>query len=178
MEKRKMKKRNVIIILLLALITVGAVTTTVIVLLNRDNTPVLAPEYAPQDTDDNAKPIENDDNTKLEAAEGGGAVSLTYSKEVTITLSDKKANVVFQNPGKSTKDIVLQLIIESDGKEVVMAQSDLLPAGYMLNTMTLLDTAKLSAGGYNGKFNVLYYDPDSGERAIVNTNIPLTITVK
>jgi len=178
MEKRKMKKRNLIIILLLALITVGAVTTTVIVLLNRDNTPVLAPEYAPQDTDDNAKPIENDDNTKLEAAEGGGAVSLTYSKEVTITLSDKKANVVFQNPGKSTKDIVLQLIIESDGKEVVMAQSDLLPAGYMLNTMTLLDTAKLSAGGYNGKFNVLYYDPDSGERAIVNTNIPLTITVK
>ena len=178
MEKRKMKKRNVIIILLLALITVGAVMTTVIVLLNRDNTPVLAPEYAPQDTDDNAKPIENDDNTKLEAAEGGGAVSLTYSKEVTITLSDKKANVVFQNPGKSTKDIVLQLIIESDGKEVVMAQSDLLPAGYMLNTMTLLDTAKLSAGGYNGKFNVLYYDPDSGERAIVNTNIPLTITVK
>jgi len=178
MEKRKMKKRNLIIILLLALITVGAVMTTVIVLLNRDNTPVLAPEYAPQDTDDNAKPIENDDNTKLEAAEGGGAVSLTYSKEVTITLSDKKANVVFQNPGKSTKDIVLQLIIESDGKEVVMAQSDLLPAGYMLNTMTLLDTAKLSAGGYNGKFNVLYYDPDSGERAIVNTNIPLTITVK
>lgn len=178
MEKRKIKRRNLIIILLLALITVGAVTTTVVVLLNRDTAPVLAPEYAPQDTDSNAQKIENDDNTKLEAAEGGGAVSLTYSKEVTITLSDKKTSVVFQNPGKSAKDIVLQLIIESGGKEVVIAQSDLLPAGYMLNTMTLLDTAKLSAGGYNGKFNVLYYDPDSGERAIVNTNIPLTITVK
>lgn len=174
---KKMKKRNIIIILLLLLITIGAVTTTII-LLTRDTTPVLAPEYAPQDIDSNVQEIENDDNTKLEAAEGGGAVSLTYSKEVTITLSDKKASVVFQNPGKSTKDIVLQLIIESDGKEVVIAQSDLLPAGYMLNTMTLLDTAKLSAGGYNGKFNVLYYDSDSGERAIVNTNIPLAITVK
>ena len=72
----------------------------------------------------------------------------------------------------------MQIVVTSGDKEVVIAQSDKLPPGYMLRTMKLLDTAKLSAGGYNGRFNVLFYDPDNGERAIVNTNIPITITVK
>ena len=35
----------------------------------------------------------------------------------------------------------------------------------------------LSPGGYEGKFIVLYYDPDSGEKAMVNTEIPITVNV-
>lgn len=36
---------------------------------------------------------------------------------------------------------------------------------------------RLSAGGYDGKFVVLYYGRTSGELAMVNTEIPVTVTV-
>ena len=36
----------------------------------------------------------------------------------------------------------------------------------------------LSEGGYNGKLKLLFYDPETGERAIVDTDIPCTVTVE
>ena len=38
--------------------------------------------------------------------------------------------------------------------------------------------AKLQTGGYNGQFVVLYYQPDTREKTIVNTEIPVNITVE
>jgi hypothetical protein len=35
----------------------------------------------------------------------------------------------------------------------------------------------LSPGGYKGSFSVFYYDPSSGEKAMVNTEIPILVTV-
>lgn len=37
--------------------------------------------------------------------------------------------------------------------------------------------AQLTPGGYNGNFVVLYYQPDTHEKTIVNTEIPVNITV-
>ena len=165
-----------IAIIALAFITVVSVIITVVVV--NGSSPVLAPDFAPIDVDENAEVLSDSDTAKMEHEEGGAAVSLTYSNEVKISLDKKEAYLLFQNPAKSTQDMVLQIVVTSGDKEVVIAQSDKLPPGYMLRTMKLLDTAKLSVGGYNGRFNVLFYDPDNGERAIVNTNIPITITVK
>ena len=176
------KRRFLVALVLLLLITAGAVTTTVWIALrhSKPTSPVptaLMPEYAPQATDPNAAPIEEEDTTKLTAAEGGGAVSLEYAKDVSIRLTDKSISLLYRHPSKSTKDAVLQLILTSGDTEVVVAQSGLLPAGYQLSKMDLLDTAVLSAGRYEGKFNLLYYDPVTGERAVVNTNIPVTVDV-
>ena len=73
----------------------------------------------------NAQAIEDDSGEKLEAEEGGGAVSLTYSNEVTIDLSDKAASLVFANPGKSVQDMVVQIVID----DTVIVQSGHLKAG-------------------------------------------------
>ena len=107
--------------------------------------------------------------------EGGGAVSLTYSKEVSISLADKTASLVFANPTKSNQDIVIQLMIN----DTVILQSGRLTPGNRVAALNLLDGAekRLAAGGYNGKFVVLYYDRTSGEKAMVNTEIPVTVTV-
>lgn len=162
----------------LAVITITAVIIT-IVTLSASAKPVIAPEFAPQETDDNAQALVSESDTdKMEHEEGGGAVSLTYSNEVTVYLDSNEIKLLFQNPSRSTQDIVLQLIVVSGDTEVVIAQSEKLPPGYMLQKMELLDTATLSAGTYTGRFNALYYNPETGERAIVNTNIPVTITVK
>lgn len=163
-----------ILIAILLLITVIAVGVTVWALFFRKTTPVLAPDYAPVEAEPNAVPIEDEpEEDKMEAAQGGGAVSMTYQKNVTISLADSAAKLMFQNPSKSVNDMVLQLILVSaDGTETVIAQSGTLKPGNKVERLDLIEgAAALSEGTYNGRFNVLYYDPDSGEKAIVNGSV-------
>lgn len=171
-NKEKHKQMLIIALILLLLITVAI---TVCALFFRDTTPVLAPDYAPQQTEENAEPFEDDnDGEKLQQQQGGGAVSLTYSKEVTIDLSDNVAKLLFANPYKSNQDMILQIVIQ----DTVIVQSGLLTPGHQVTKLELFDNAKLSKGTYEGKFIVLYYQKDTGEKAMINTEIPLTITVE
>lgn len=173
-ENKKAKPSLLIPILLV--ITVIALCITVWALFFRDRGPVLAPDYAPQEEEQNAETIPGDSGEKLENPEGGGSVSLTYSREVSISLSDEKVTLLFANPGKSNQDMVLQIVVQG----TVIVQSGTLKPGNQVTTLELLDgmAGKLSAGTYEGNFAVLYYHPETGEKAIVNTEIPITITVK
>lgn len=174
-EKENKKKWLLLLLLLLLLITIIAVGVSIWAIWFRDSAPVLAPDYAPQQLEENAEPIGDDGDEKLSQPEGGGAVSLTYAKEVSISLSDKSATLLFANPTKSNQDMVIQLVID----DVVILQSGRLEPGNRVTTLNLLDGVekRLDAGGYNGKFVVLYYDSTSGEKAMVNTEIPVTVTV-
>ena len=174
-ENKKENKKKYLLILLLLLITVTAVAISVWAIWFRDSAPVLAPDYAPRQIEGNAEPIGDDGAEKLSQPEGGGAIGLTYAKEVAISLSDKNAAIMFANPTKSNQDMVLQLAID----DVVVLQSGRLVPGNRVSSLGLLDGAekRLTAGGYNGKFVVLYYDRTSGEKAMLNTEIPVTVTV-
>lgn len=170
----KIKDRRKILILLLVLITAIAVGVTIWALFFRRTTPVLAPDYAPVEEEKNAEDIEGEEDTeKLEASEGGGAVSMSYQKNVVISLESQTAALMFQNPSKSVNDMVLQLaIVSADGTETVIAQSGTIHPGKQVETLELISgAAQLSEGSYTGKFNILYYDPDTGEKAIVNGSI-------
>ena len=169
------KNKTTLLILLLVLITLSAVCVTVWALFFRDSGPALAPDYAPQEMEQNAESIPDDSDEKMAKPEGGGSVSLTYSNKVTIDLSDKAAALYFANPGKSNQDMVIQITIQ----DTVIVQSGTLVPGQQVKLLDLLEGAEkqLSAGGYEGKFVVLYYDQTSGEKAMVNTEIPITINV-
>ena len=175
------KKTTTIIIAILAVITVTALCVTMWALFFRepsaddDNKVILTPDYAPQKQEQNAETIPGDTGEKMENPQGGGAVSLTYSNDVKIDISDKAAAVYFANPGKSNQDIVLQVIIQ----DTVILQSGTLKPGHQVKLLNLLEGAEkmLQPGGYEGKFIVLYYDPISGEKSMVNTEIPITINV-
>lgn len=173
--ENKNQKRTTIIIIILALITVAALCVTMWALFFRGPSVTLTPDYAPQKEEIHAKPIPDDTGDKMEADEGGGAVSLTYGTNVSIILSNETATLMFANPGKSTQDMVVQVVIQ----DTILVQSGRLTPGNQVTTLDLLDGAAkmLSPGGYEGKLVVLYYDPDTGEKAIVNTEIPVTISV-
>lgn len=174
-NENKQNKLILLLILLLLLITLIAVGVTVWALFFRDSGPTLAPDYAPQEMEQRAETIPNDSGEKMDKPEGGGSVSLTYSNKVTIDLSDKMAALYFANPGKSNQDMVLQIAIQ----DTVILQSGTLKPGNQVKLLDLLEGAEemLSPGGYEGKFVVLYYDQESGEKAMVNTEIPVTINV-
>ena len=177
MNQNKKTNRTTIIVTILALITVAAVCVTVWALFFRDSggQQVLAPDYAPQQQEQNAETIPDDSCEKMEKPEGGGSVSLTYSNKITIDLSDKAASLYFANPGKSNQDMVLQIVIQ----DTIILQSGTLAPGHQVKLLNLLEGAEtmLQPGGYEGKFIVLYYDQESGEKAMVNTEIPVSITV-
>lgn len=170
------KSKPNLLIPILIVITIIAICVTVWALFFRNSGPTLAPDYAPQEEEQNAETIPGDTGEKLDNPEGGGSVSLTYSREVSISLNEETATLLFANPGKSNQDIVLQIVVQ----DTVIVQSGTLKPGNQVTTLELLDgmAKKLSAGTYEGNFVVLYYHPETGEKAIVNTEIPITITVK
>ena len=177
MNQNKKMNKTTIVVAVLALITVAAVCITVWALFFRDSggQQVLAPDYAPQQQEQNAETIPDDSGEKMEKPEGGGSVSLTYSNKVTIDISDKAAALYFANPGKSNQDMVIQIAIQ----DTIILQSGTLSPGNQVKLLNLLEGAEtmLQPGGYEGKFIVLDYDQESGEKAMVNTEIPVTSTV-
>ena len=82
---------------------------------------------------------------------------------------------MFANPTKSNQDMVLCLVIN----DVVVLQSGRLTPGNKVSELNLIDgiEKRLDEGGYNGKFVVFYYDRTSGEKAMINTEIPVEVTV-
>ena len=179
MNQNQKANKSTIIIAILALITVAALCVTMWALFLREpddnNKVILNPDYAPQNKEENAETIPDDTGDKMENPEGGGAVSLTYSNEVTIDISDKAAALYFANPGKSNQDMVIQIAIQ----DTIILQSGTLSPGNQVKILNLLEGAEdmLQPGGYEGKFIVLYYDLTSGEKSMVNTEIPITINV-
>lgn len=169
-EDKKKKKKLLIFLILFILLDI----ILLVVLLGTRTT--LAPDYAPVNEEKYAEDIGDDGDKKLDQAEGGGAVSLTYSTDVDISLDKKLATLFFANPSKSNQDMVLQIVVH----DTVVAQSGTISPGKQIGKMDLLSSGarKLQAGGYDGKFVVLYYQPDTHEKTIVNTDIPVKITVR
>ena len=170
-KKNGYKLASIVIISITLIIAIGSIY----LLIKTNNT--LKPDYAPGVIDKNAVPLP-DSGEKMKASEGGGAVSLSYSNKVSVDLNTKELTLYFQNPTKSTHNMVLEVIITQNDKEIIIAKSDMLPVGYAIYKLKLQDDIKLLKGGYNGKFNILYYDEVTQEKAAVNTDIPITIAVE
>ncbi|MDD4414369.1 MAG: hypothetical protein PHR14_07475 [Oscillospiraceae bacterium] len=206
----KKNKKILILIILLILIFFTSITVTVVLLVNNSKPVVNTDLYPPVSEDPDAVPVEEGDTTRpaLENPKGGGAVSLTYSKQASASKGDGIADILFQNPAKSNQSIVIQLqitdmvLIEKLGKtgraaddkakiedaddydieksRMIIAESGLLKPGYKLSTLQLKalpDGTVLPKGNYNAFYYILAYDKGSHERAIVNMQIPITLTI-
>lgn len=166
-----MEKRSKVLVAALAAVTCVSVCVALWALFGRSPTPVLPPDELPA-AEENALPSGDDGGEKMDQPEGGGAVNITYSNQVSISLSEGTAQLFFSNPSRSNQSMVLEIVIQ--GTTVV--QSGTLAPGNQVETLPLLDAAKLSPGGYEGKFHVVFYDED-GRQAMLNTEIPISITV-
>lgn len=150
-----------------------------------DGKVVLAPDYPLIKDEPNSQPTE-DNQQKFEVSENGGAVALNYSDKVEYGLSDQTVTLFFANPGSSTQAVVLQIIVYGGvnvdtGKpeEYLLAESGVLRPGYYVERLDadLESNVSLASGVYSGVMRVLFYNEDTGERAVVNTEIPVNISV-
>ncbi len=169
------KKNKIIMIALIAVSVIAVCVSVVVIILNRP-TSALPPDYAPQETEKNMETLAgNPDDTKLPQPEGGGAVGITYSNQVTVNLTEKMASLRFENPQISNQNVLLQIVVQ----DKVIVQTGIIPPGNKVTKLELENGVEklLVEGGYEGKIVLHYYQPESGEKTILNTEIPVKITV-
>ena len=167
------KNRKILIVLLVALLVLLIAGIVIVcVMLNRGSEPAetdkIVPDYPPQATDPNQAPMENDPGGTLETEDGGAGVNLTYSATATIDLSEGLVTLYYANPSKSTQDMVATLVLENG--DVVVCRSQRITPGNQVRELPLEESVRelLEVGaGYNAKFVVGCYDPNTNEKAIV-----------
>ena len=140
-------------------------------LLTGDRRPVINPDNPLPPLEENMVP-DTEQGVKEESPEGGGSVSMIYTLSATVDLSTKDVKIHFRNPVMSNHSVSVEFYIVSGGEEYLAAKSGLIPAGNGLFLLTLDDDApQLSEGVYEGLYRVLYYDPETGVRAHVQSDI-------
>ena len=112
------------------------------------------------------------DNQESRPLDEGGLMSMVYKLKAEISLSTNDIEIYFKNPGKSNQNVALELYVVSGENEVKIAESGAIEPGYMLRHLTYEPgDLFLGQGTYEGKFKVLYYNPETGERAFVDSEL-------
>lgn len=135
---------------------------------------VLEPDFALLEIEENAEEMP-DEGKAVTSSAGGGSVVLNYKYDVQASLSTRRVDLYFGMPSRSNRDAVLQLVVGNQ----LLAQSGRLPPGYQVSRLTLREDAvkRLREGVYKGELRVLYYNDETGERAILDTKIEVDIAV-
>lgn len=139
-------------------------------LLSRSGPPVINPDNPLPSQDPNVQTLPEEG--KKPELNGGGSVSMIYTLKAELTLSDRTIKMHFKNPSDSTHDVVLEMYLISAQQEIKIAQSGRIPAGTGLFELTFdQKAAVLSEGQYTAKYKVNYYDPETGERDLIVSDI-------
>ena len=165
-----MDRRTKGLFLLVGVVALVAIGVAIWALLFRTPAPPAIPDIAPA-VEDNAQPT-GEGEDKMPQAQGGGAVNLTYSDQVTLSLGEGTLSLQVTNPARSNQSMLLQVVVQ----DVVVAQSGTLPPGNRLEALSLSEGVRLSPGQYEGRFTIWFYHPD-GSRAQVSTEVPIALTV-
>lgn len=169
----KLKKLKWLIIILVTGIVICLGVTIWALFFRGDGD--ISPDYPPQGIESNQTPIDGDDSGKLDSPEGGGAINVTYGTAATVDLSEKTVTIYYANPNASNQNVSILIMVN----DLVVAKSDLITPGNQVSKLELQKDAasKLQVGGYDAELVVRAYDPDSGEKAMVDTKGELTLTV-
>ena len=158
---------------LLAVLSMIMVTTVLVAQLIGNPKPpvVIHPDHPLPEIDPDIEVLPDDDE-KVNSEGGGGFVSMVYTKDVTVSLSTNKAKIFYQNPNKSNHSVVLELYLVSSDTEYFLGRTGLIPAGNAIYQIDVTERdANIRAGIYTGLYRTFYYDPITGERAALSSDI-------
>ena len=163
------------IISALCLVAAGAIAVTVWAIWFRE-APVLNPDYAAKETEKEAEKIEGSNPDGGEESElNGGKISVLYSTEITLDLSEGKAALLIGNLAKSKHNIVAEVVIQDN----VIIQSGAIMPGYRVTNLEMLEGAEkiLREGIYKGVIRLHLYDTQTNEKEMLSSEIEAEIRV-
>ena len=162
-----MKNRLPIIIILIGLLTLLLLAGIFLPKLFGDDVPVSGEI---PDIDPNAVII--DEGDKAPSSGGGGSVTMEYTLTADLDLATNNIAMHFKNPSESNHGVSLDLYVLDGSKSYLVASSGRINPGSGIFKMTYVrDYAILNPGAYNAMYVVHFYDPQTGEKALVQSNI-------
>jgi hypothetical protein len=123
--------------------------------------------------EDRSVDLGDSQDEKLPQTEGGGAVNISFSTEIQVSLADRMASLRYDNPSSSNQSMVVEVVVQ----DTVLVRSGYLDPGRGLESLPLEDGITLSQGDYNGSFLVFFYDQESRVQASPEVEIPVTVHV-
>ena len=167
-DPKNIRKNLLTVLAVLVALIIGVAAGSLLI----PKTGHLPPDRAPEQ-DPNAVPYEEDTTTQ---SGKGGSVTLRYQAAAEIDRESGVVSIIFVDPASSNQGLVIQLLIQGE----VLAESGLLPPGTAVYTLELLPGAadRLEPGDYDGSFLVSYYDTESGQRSVLQTEAEICVTVK
>lgn len=170
--KKENRRKLLIVLLIIGILICIGITIWAVFFRSNDAADT---DYPQKKIEQNQKPIEGDNSEKMDSPEGGGAINVTYSTEITASLSENKVTLYYANPYASNQNVSIQVMVD----EVVIAESDLINPGNQVTELTLKKEAKsqLKAGGYDAQIVVQAYHPESGEKSMVDTKGEVSLIV-
>lgn len=166
-------RKKIVFLALFMVMAFGIVIWTIFFLKGK-------PELNPKsEIETNAIALEGEEEKKMDAPKGGGAVSLRFEREIKVSLENQKVELFFQNPSCSVNALFINVIVVDGENEVVIAQSGKVPPGYEVTELTYeADEELLTEGVYEGRLLIGFYDTDKDEKSMVQSNLPdMEITV-
>lgn len=122
---------------------------------------------------------ENDKEEEIRPVEEGSYASMEYQLKATLNLSTGKISIYFKNPGRANQNVSVALCVVNREESYKIAESGVIEPGYLLEELKYEPgNVVLSEGVYNCKYLVSYYNPKTGERAPVDSeivNVKLTV---
>ena len=136
-------------------------------------------DYEPSELEPNALSYKSGTEVSKASAGSGGFASIEYTKDVCVNRKTGTAQLYYANPSNSVNSVAIQLIlVDSEGREAILGQSGLLMPGTKLEELQL-DDVGCRPGLYSGKYILTFYDPETSDKAILNTVIDgLNVTVQ
>jgi len=106
-----------------------------------------------------------------------GSDTITYSDKATINSKTGRIDMMYGHDADSTNDAVIELYLVGDNGNLLVAQSDTVPAGSQLTEMTLKSGLSNlpSVGTYNGLMKIIYLGTDGS--IATDVEIPLSVAI-
>lgn len=111
--------------------------------------------------------------TSVSSNEDKDEVTITIKEKVTVNVSDDLVELYYDNPSSNVANSRISLVIDDE----IIATSGLIKPGYSLYEMHNINSENLEYGQCTGSLVIDTFNPETGERSIMNNNVEVVVQV-
>lgn len=108
-----------------------------------------------------------------------GAMGIGFAPEVDVNRTTGSVTCYYEVDYTGTHDTILQLILDKNGEEFLLAESGVVTPGHSVTRLTLKDGVvdRVVKGVYSGRLRLNFYSP-GGEVAETNLNTDINVQIR
>lgn len=108
-----------------------------------------------------------------------GSMGIGFAPEVTVNRTNGAVTCYYEVDYTGTHDTILQLILDKNGEEFLLAESGIVTPGHSVTRLNLRDGVvdRVARGVYSGRLRLNFYSP-GGKTAETNLNSDIEVKIR